>query len=540
MPSDEPQPTKGIRNTPLTRRQVLGGVAAVTGAAALGPVMSACGNGESSTGGSASPSAAAGPKKGGQLRAGITTGSAKDSFDPHALAYEPEIASGFQLYNGLMAYSPDYQLEKILAEEVTPNADATVWTVRIKPDVVYSDGAPVTADDVVFSINRIIDPKNPKNSSAMFTDLKPNGIKKIDDKTVEFTLEKPNAIFYEALASRESNIVRSDFDVKNPIGTGPFKLKSYTPGQQIVFVPNENYWGEGPYVDELTIIEFADPLARVNALLSGAIDIADQMVSAQLKTITSTPGYASWETKSGGYFPFTMRIDAEPFTDVRVRQAFRLIVDRAQMISQAYDELGWLGNDMYAPFDPGYPKDLPQREQDLEQAKSLLKQAGQENMAIDLNTSDAVGAGAVNAATVFAQQAKGAGVNVKVVKHDSNVFYGDQYLQWVFAMDYWGTRNYLAQTSMGEVEGAPYNETHWPGPYQEWQKLVDEAWRTVDDVKRNELITEAATFEHDNGGLILWSFNVLTDGYSDKLGGLVHDVFQSSAMGFRYHLVYFK
>ena len=539
MPSgDQSHPDSDFMKTPFTRRKLLGGAAVLAGASALGPVVSACGSTDS--GSDPSPSASsAGPKKGGSLTSGITTGSAKDSFDPHALAYEPEIAAGFQLYNGLMAYSPDYQLEKVLAEEVTPNADATVWTVTLKPDVLYSDGQPVTADDVVYSINRIIDPKDPKNSAAMFTDLKPSGIKKLDDKTVRFTLEKPNAIFYEALASRESNIVRPDFDVKNPVGTGPFTLKAYAPGEQLVFVPNENYWGEGPYVDELTIIEYADPTARLNALLSGQIDHADQMVSAQLKMLEGQSGYAAWQTKSGGWFPFTMRIDQKPFDDVRVRQAFRLIVDRAQMITQAYDELGWVGNDMYAPYDPGYPKDLAQREQDLEQAKSLLKQAGQEGLSVELNTSDAVGAGAVGAATVFAQQAKGAGVNVKVMRRDSNVFYGPQYLSWTFAMDYWGTRNYLAQTSMGEVSGAPYNETHWPGDNTKWLDLVNEAWRTTDDAKRNELITEASTIEFNEGGNIVWSFNVLSDGYSTKLGGLVHDVFQSSAMGFRYHLVYF-
>ena len=141
------------------------------------------------------------------------------------------------------------------------------------------------------------------------------------------------------------------------------------------------------------MIEFADPTARLNALLGGTVDHIDLVASSQADVIKSTSGMKLLEAKSGGWDPITMRIDQKPFDDARVRQAFRLIVDRTQMIEQALGGHGWLGNDMYAPFDPGYPKDLPQRVQDLEQAKSLLKQAGYDNnLTVQLTTSTAVGA----------------------------------------------------------------------------------------------------------------------------------------------------
>ena len=110
-------------------------------------------------------------------------------------------------------------------------------------------------------------------------------------------------------------------------------------------------------------------------------------------------------------------IDAKPFDDVKVRQAFRLIVDREQMVQQVLSGQGRVANDLYAPYDPAYAKDLPQRKQDLEQAKSLLQQAGQANMTVELVTAP-VFQGIVEAAQVFAEQAKGAGVTVKVRKVD--------------------------------------------------------------------------------------------------------------------------
>jgi peptide/nickel transport system substrate-binding protein len=245
------------------------------------------------------------------------------------------------------------------------------------------------------------------------------------------------------------------------------------------------------------------------------------------------------QAKSGAWDPFTMRIDQKPFDDVRVRQAFRLIVDREEMIQQARGGFAWLGNDMYAPYDPGYPHDLPQRAQDLEQAKSLLRQAGYDNsLTIELVTSTAVGAADVAAAQVFAEQAKGAGVTVNVRNVDPSVFYGDQYLKWTFAQDFWATRNYLPQAAEGSIPTAPYNECHWRNP--RWEALYTEAVRTVDDAKRNELVTEMETIEYNEGGYIIWSFNVSLDAHSNRLQGLVQDTWGAgSACRCRYNLMYF-
>ncbi len=157
------------------------------------------------------------------------------------------------------------------------------WTAKLKSGLVFSDGSPVNADAVVWSIKRILDPEFPGNSAEMFVGLTPSGVRKVDDLTVEFKLDTPNAVFPEALASRESNIVPSTWTLENAIGSGPFTLKSWTAGQQMEFVPNANYWGEGPYVDSLTVIEYPEPTARLNALLSGEIDWAGYMDGAQLQ-----------------------------------------------------------------------------------------------------------------------------------------------------------------------------------------------------------------------------------------------------------------
>ena len=512
----------GLLNRRLTRREVLKSTVLAGAGLALGSTIAACGGG-SSTGPTPSASASGTGRKGGKLRIGTVGGSSKETTDGQKSgATVPNIALCYQMYDALMGWTENYELENRLAQEVTPNTDGTVWTVKLKQGLEFHNGKSVTADDVVFSIKRIIDPKSPGDGASGLTMLKSSGIRKIDNLTVEFTLTQPNAVFADSLGYYINCILPVDFDTKNPVGTGPFKLTTFLPGERMVFAPFANYYGQVPWVDELTILEFADVTARVNALLSGAVDAISDLPSGQVPVVTADQNLRVLDSKSGAWQPITMRIDQKPFSDVRVIQAFKLIPDRQAMIDQALAGFGSIGNDMYARFDPGYPKDVPQRVQDLEQAKSLLKAAGYDNnLAVTLNTSDAIGSGVVAAAQVFAEQAKGAGVAVKVNKLDSGVFFGDQYTNWTFAQDFWYTHNYLTQATTASMAGAPWNDTHWKN--DEWLKIVEEAFRTTDDTKRNELVSAAAKIQWEKDGLLIWSFNDQVDGYSAKLGGVVPD-----------------
>src|SRR5262249_46628453 len=151
----------------------------------------------------------------------------------------------------------------------------------------------------------------------------------------------------------------------------------------------ENYWGEGPYVDELTLVSLPDDSARTNALLSGQVDAIQNLPLQQLAGVKSNPNLKVLNAQTGNWSPFSMNCQQEPFKDVRVRQAMRLIVNRDELIQQALLGNGRVANDLYTPYDPAYAKSIPQREQDIEQAKSLLKAAGQENLTVELQTSQA-------------------------------------------------------------------------------------------------------------------------------------------------------
>ena len=268
------------------------------------------------------------------------------------------------------------------------------------------------------------------------------------------------------------------------------------------------------------MIDFTDDTARVNALLSGQVDAIDGLPASQVAVVQANPNLKVLESKTGGWLPFTMRVDKPPFNDVRVRQAFRLIIDRQQMINQVLGGKGTIGNDLYAPLDACYDSSLPQRTQDIAQAKALLAAAGKSNLTVDLVTSD-VASGVVEAAQVFAQQAKAAGVTINVKKVDSGVFYGADYLNWTFAQDFWYTRDFLPQTSAGSLPTSPYNETHWADP--QFVTLVAKARATTDQTARCDLIHQAQKIEYDSGGYIIWGFPDQLDAYSAKVQGFVPD-----------------
>jgi peptide/nickel transport system substrate-binding protein len=504
----------------VTRRQVLRGALSGGVVLAAGGVIGACGGGGG--GGSSEQGApvSGSLRAGGALRVGATGGGSKDTIDAHLPTADTDIMRVWNLYESLAVRTPDFsKLEMLLAESIEAGKTPKEWTVRLKPGLTFHNGKSVTADDVIFSLQRILDPKNPKVGAASIGYIDTKGLKKLDKLTVQIPLKFANAGFPDDIGQYFNAIVPTDYDPKNPVGTGPFKYESFTAGQQSAFTKYDGYWEKGkPYVDKLTIIDFPDDTARVNALLGGQVEVIDNLPAAQLASVKANPNLRVLVSETGAWQPFTMRVDAAPFSDNRVRQAFRLIVDRNQMVQQVLSGQGRVANDLYAPYDPVYAKDLPQREQDLEQAKSLLKQAGHEGLTVELVTAP-VFQGIVEAAQVFAEQAKGAGVTVKVRKVDSGTFYGDNYLQWPFAQDFWATRAYLAQVAQGDLPTSPFNETHWKPP--EFVSLIQQARAELDDTKRAEILHDAQKMQYDQGGYIIPYFSNIIDAYSSKLSGFV-------------------
>ncbi|MDX6533857.1 MAG: peptide/nickel transport system substrate-binding protein, partial [Gaiellales bacterium] len=333
--------------------------------------MAGCGGGSSSSAPAGSSAASGGPKRGGILRVGLTGGSASDIIDGQTILAKPDQARLVTGFETLLTYDDDYTLSNDgLAEEVTAEKP-DLWTIRIREGIEFHNGKTMTAADVAYSLRRVIDPDLGLQGGPGLASIDPKGISILDDRTVRVQLKQADSTIADQLAQYSNGIVPEGYTADNDlryVGTGPYKVTSFTPGQSSSHARNDNYWRPGqPYLDQVELIDFPDPAAQVNALLAGQVDAITDIPFAQID-VAKAGGLSILESEGAAWVPICMAIDMEPFTDVRVRQAFRLMADREQIVQQVISGHGRVGNDLYAPFDACYSSDLAQREQDIEQA----------------------------------------------------------------------------------------------------------------------------------------------------------------------------
>jgi len=513
-----------IAGTALDRRQFLRGIAATGVVAGAGGFLTACSGSSASTSTGGQSSAAAKPKRGGDLKVGLTGGGPTDTVDPHKGITYLDSSRLQSLYSPLVQLDANAELEYMLAESITPNSNFTKWTVKLRQGVTFHDGKPLTAQDVVFTLNRIL--SNQLSGSIPLGPIDIKNTKAVDTHTVQIAMTKPYSSFVTQLAASwvYLYIAPVGFNPAKPVGTGPFMFKSLSTGQRSVFTRNPHYWRTGlPYADTLEILDFANTVSLAAALQTGQIHAAGTLDGPQIATLDNASGIKAIASKGGGIVPFTMRVDTPPFNDVRVRQAMRLLVDRAQLIASALDGHGSLASDVFSPFDQDFNTKLV-RHTDVDQAKFLLKQAGKQDLTVTLTTS-AIATGTVAMATVLAEQAKAAGVKINVSNVPSGTFFGKQYLQWPFAQDYYNYFPYLPQVAESMLKDSPFNETHTNDPtYTKW---YDQANATASGSSLGkELLFEMQNFDFNKGGYIIPAYVDALDAYSTKISG-----FQAARIG---------
>jgi peptide/nickel transport system substrate-binding protein len=472
--------------------------------------------------------AGGGGKPGGILRVG-TLGGANDIIDGQHIVAKADIMRQVTGWESFMSFSPDFVPEYAngVAKDVTAKA-ADEFTVTLKDGLKFQDGKPATADDMVYSFTRLLDKdKALYGGSVLRSILDVSGISKVDDQTVNLKLKQGVSNFKEVLCAYTCALVPQGYDrfsgdASTQVGTSAYMLKSFEVGKQSVHVKNPNYWDTGkPYFDEVHIIDFADSDAMINALLADQIDLAADIPSASVETVKGTDGYAVLNSAGGGWLTISMAVDQEPFTDVRIRQAMRLIVDRDAMVEQVLAGYGRVANDLYSPLDAAYIGDeLPQRKQDLDAAKKLLADAGKSDLTIDLFAPNDT-AGLPEMVQLFAENAKGAGITVNAQVIDGSTYWGDQYLKRTFAVDYWGTRNFLLQVAAGSLKDvSPYPDDHWPPEGSTFEQDYKDALAETDDTKRKVITDKMQKELYDTGGLIIPFFQNLLDAYNKRVVGL--------------------
>jgi peptide/nickel transport system substrate-binding protein len=500
------------------RRQFLRGIAGAGVLAGGGSLLAACG-GSSSGPAQHLDQASHSLKRGGDLKLGLTGGSSSDTLDPHKSLTYIDTSRLQSLYQPLVQLNAQAQVEYVLAESITPHRGSlSEWVINLRRGVTFHDGKAFTASDVLFTFQRVY--SNGFTGKFGLGPIDLTHTKALDPHTVLVRLTTPFSSFAEQLAAFWYNlyIAPDGFTPAKPVGTGAFVYQSFTPGQRSVFTRNPHYWKSGlPYADTLTIIDFSDNTTLQAALSTGVIQGAGALDGPQIASLATTGGIKTVVSHSGEIVPFTMRVDQPPFNDVNVRQAMRLLVDRPQLIDSALDGYGVVANDLFSPYDPDFDHSLVRPAQgDIQQAKFLLKKAGQEGLTVTLTTS-AVATGTVAMATVLAAQAKAAGVTIKLSNVPAGVFFGPSYLKWTFGQDYYNYYPYLAQVAESMLRASPFNETHTSNP--RYTNLYNQANATASPTLRQEIIREMQNYDFNEGGYIVPAYIDVLDAYSEKITG---------------------
>lgn len=490
----------------ISRRQFMQGAAAL-GAVSLAP------------GALGSKAFASGPQSGGRARIGLGHGSSTDSLDPATFENDFTIDMCYAHHNHLVEVDHNSQLVPELAESWDTD-DARTWVIRLRRGVEFHNGQEMKADDVIASFRHHM---GEDAVSAARSLLEPvTDIRKEDDYTVVFELEAPNADFM--FISSDYHIVikpamaNGRINPTDGIGAGPFRVESFNPGEDARLTRFENYWKDGkPYFDELEMLVIHDQAARTSALMTGELDIIDNVDLATADRLDQLAGVRVEPVRGFGHYTYTMRTDTPPFDNNHVRMALKLAIDRQQLLDTVLRGYGRVGNDHpIAPQNRYFAADLPQREYDPERARWHLRQAGMENLSVRLHAADAAFVGSVEGATLFRETAREAGIDLQVVRAPDDGYWSEVWMNEPFSAVYWGgrvTEDWMFSTSY--ISGADWNDTFWE--HDEFDRLVREARAELDDDRRAEMYAEAQRLVRDEGGNLIPLFY-------DFVHGLRHNV----------------
>lgn len=476
-------------------------------------------------------SKAGAPKQGGVLRLGLGGASTTDSMDPTTTQNSVGANLNQQIYSCLVDLDAKTQLIPGLAERWSANATLDVWQFDLRKSVEFHNGKTLSAEDVIYSIQRHIAPDSKSGAKALLS-----GIRRISSdggSTIKVELASGDADFPYVLSDYHLGIVPDGFtDWNKPIGTGPFAMKSLDAGVRSYAERNKNYFRDGrPYVDAAEVIAINDWTARLNALQANEVDIINRVDSRSASRLASSGKAKVVSSPGRTHYCFVMDTRIAPFSDVNVRSALKHAIDRDAILKLVLADYGSIGNDQSIPQSDPLFAALPQHPYDPEKAKYYLGKAGLPGLAIDLSAADGAFAGAVDMALLFQQSAKAAGINVNVVKEPDDGYWDNIWMKKPFYMSWFGGRPTAdLMLSLAYKSDSPWNDTFWKS--EEFDSLLIKARGTADLAARKAMYARMQNMIWETGGYLIPVFADNIDAHGSRVGGFLPNP-NSDQMGSR-------
>ncbi|MFN0262921.1 ABC transporter substrate-binding protein [Tepidamorphus sp. 3E244] len=446
-------------------------------------------------------------KRGGDLRVAKGHGQTTDTLDPGTYENGFTIAMAYGYHGYLTGVAADGSVEPQVAESWEASDDAKTWRFKLRNGVTFHSGKTVTAEDVINSINYHRGEGSTSAAKplvAAITNIKGEG------DTVVFELEAGNADFPFTFTDYHIAILPTkdgDVDFRSMDGCGPYRMTNFEPGVSAIFERNEADWNQQRgWFDTIEMLSVVDLNARTTALISGDVHAIDKLDLKTIGLLARNPNLKIASVAGNQHYTFAMHTNAAPFSDKNVRLALKHAINREELVEKILFGYGSVGNDH--PIGRGqryYNSEMEQTSYDPDKARYYLKQAGMDELTVELAAADAAYPGAVDAAVLYQASAAPTGIDVQVKRMPNDGYWSDVWLKHPFCAVYWGGRPVEdAMFTTAYAQGAAWNDTNWNNG--RFNELLIAARAELDEAKRREMYYEMQVLLNQDGGAIIPMF----------------------------------
>jgi peptide/nickel transport system substrate-binding protein len=460
---------------------------------------------------------AAVPQKGGTFRLGILQGDTTDSLDPSTYSDDGDMVINWCLRNNLVEVDHKGNPTPELSEGWESSPDVKTWAFDLRKGVEFHNGKTMDSADVVESFMYHLKPDSKSTAKGILKSIKE--VKADGKYKVIFTLDGGSADFPFVLSdSRLSIVPAGTTDYNTGIGTGGYSLVSFEPGVKFTGKRFPNYWKKDrAHFAEVEIITINDLSARTNALRSKRVDAINNCDYKTIGLFEKMPGIQSIISTGTRHYTYPMLTNTAPYDNYDVRMALKLAIDREQILKSVFRGFGKVGNDHpIGPSQRFFASELPQRQYDPDKARFLMKKAGMEGHKFVLTTSTGVGEVSVDAALLYKEHAKKAGIDIEVSKAPADGYWKNIWIKKPWASGRWGgrpTEDWMFSTAY--AAGVPWNETLWEN--KRFNELLVAARGELDNAKRREMYVEMQRIVNDDGGVVAFVFPSDLHAATDKV-----------------------
>ncbi len=455
------------------------------------------------------------PKKGGTVRFASNLHGPDDQLDPPLFTSSIDYCRGRAIYNSLIQHADDLTPQPELAETFEPNSNASEWTFKIRQGVTWHDGSKLTADDVVYSMKRH---QGEDSTSVIKSVLASVGEwKKTGPMEVKAIMNTPNADLPTLLGLFQTKIVK-DGSTGDGIGTGPYVMDSFEPGVKSVHSRNNNYWREGANLDGIEITAITDPVARVNALIAGDMQLVTQIDPKAFRQVESADNVKLLSTPAALQMGICCLKNASPGENDDFVKGLQYIQDRKRIVKRILKGKGSVGND--TPIMSAHGKDwcseLPQREFDPDKAKFHFEKSGVKSAELFVAP---VMSGIEEACLLAQANCAKIGFDLQIKKVPTDGYWGAVWMKEPVNVVSWNMRPTAnSQMAIQFGPGAAWNDTFWNN--ERMGVLLSESLAETDPDKRHAKYCEMQELIHNGSGMVIPAFSNINDGIAANIMGM--------------------